>query len=139
MYQSQNQETHGCQNCHFSQILKFGEYVNIIVRVSSHTQVTIWVNSILNHIDTRAVLARCEIIWQGIQIQIVSRYCQIPIPYWYQKGEIVSIGMYQEKRFRTSTGCNPYHSLQMKHNLAHDIIPESCHINQQELDQEMVW
>ena len=36
----------------------FGKYVK--VRESLHTRVNIWVNTILSHIDTRAILLRNE-------------------------------------------------------------------------------
>ena len=44
--------THGYPNCNISRILTFGGYVS--VRESLFTQVLTWVNTILNHIDTRA-------------------------------------------------------------------------------------
>ena len=50
--------TLGYQNCNTSQILIFDAYVN--VRESLYTRVIIWVNTILNHIDTRGVLPRYE-------------------------------------------------------------------------------
>ena len=53
--------TLGYQNCKSSQILIFDEYVKVKVREYSNTQVIIWVNTILNHIDIRASLFR----WKG--------------------------------------------------------------------------
>ena len=50
--------THGYQNCNTNQILIFGGYVK--VRESLYTQVIIWVNAILNYIDTRLTLPRYE-------------------------------------------------------------------------------
>jgi hypothetical protein len=44
--------TGGYQNCNTSQILIFGGYVN--GNESLYTLVIIWVNTIVNHIDTRA-------------------------------------------------------------------------------------
>ena len=63
--------THGYQNSNTSQILIFGEYVK--VRESLYTQVIIWVDNIMNHIDTRVILPRYEGLY------IVYR------PKWYQK------------------------------------------------------
>ena len=50
--------TRGYQFCDTSQILIFGGYVK--GRESLHTLVIIWVNTIVNHIDTRATLPRYE-------------------------------------------------------------------------------
>jgi hypothetical protein len=47
--------TQGYQNWNTSQILVFGEYVEM--RKSFYTQVIIWVNNILNHVDIRALIA----------------------------------------------------------------------------------
>ena len=44
------------QNCNTNRIMIFSGYVK--VRESLSTRVIIWVNTILNHIDTRAVLPR---------------------------------------------------------------------------------
>jgi hypothetical protein len=49
---------HGYQNCNTSQILIFGGYVK--VKKSLYTRVVIWVNIILNHIDTMAILIGYE-------------------------------------------------------------------------------
>ena len=46
------------QNCNTSQILILGGYLKM--KESLYIQVTIWVNTILNHIDTRENLPRCE-------------------------------------------------------------------------------
>jgi hypothetical protein len=48
--------THGYQNCHVSQISIFGGYVKM--RETLNTQVIIWVNTILNHMDTRVILPK---------------------------------------------------------------------------------
>ena len=61
--------THGYQNCNTSQILIFGGYVK--VRESLYTRVIIWVNTILNHIDTREFLPRYE------------GSCNVYRPKWY--------------------------------------------------------
>ena len=50
--------TCGYQNCNTSQIMKYGGYVK--ARESLYTQVIIWVSTILNHIDTKAVLPGYE-------------------------------------------------------------------------------
>ena len=50
--------TCGYQDCNISHILLFGGYVE--VRDSLYTRVVISVNDILNHIDTRMILVRCE-------------------------------------------------------------------------------
>ena len=47
---------HGHQNCYTNQILIFGGYVK--VKESLYTRVIIWVNTILNHIDTSTILPR---------------------------------------------------------------------------------
>ena len=46
----------GYQNCDPNGILIFGEYAK--VRESFRTLVIIWVKTILNHIETRAILPR---------------------------------------------------------------------------------
>jgi hypothetical protein len=50
--------TGGHQNCITNHMLIVGGYVK--VRESLYTQITIWVNTILSHIDTRVVLHRYE-------------------------------------------------------------------------------
>ena len=50
--------THGYQNCNTNQIMIFGGYLK--VRESLSTRVIIWVNTILNHIDIRAILPTHE-------------------------------------------------------------------------------
>ena len=50
--------TCGYQNCYTSQILIFCGYLK--VREYLYTRVTIWVNAISNHIDTKAFLPRCQ-------------------------------------------------------------------------------
>ena len=50
--------THGYQNCNTSQMLMFGGYPK--VEESYYSRVVIWVNIMLNHIDTRAILPRYE-------------------------------------------------------------------------------
>jgi hypothetical protein len=50
--------TLGYQNCSASQILIFGAYVK--VRESLYTRDIIWINTTLDHIDTRGVLPRYE-------------------------------------------------------------------------------
>ena len=47
---------HGHQNCDTSQILIFGGYVK--AKESLNTGDILWVDTILNHIDTRAVSRR---------------------------------------------------------------------------------
>jgi hypothetical protein len=42
------------QNHHTNQTLKFGRYVN--VKKSLYTQVIIWLNTSLDHIDVRTIL-----------------------------------------------------------------------------------
>ena len=49
---------HEYQNGDTSQILIFGEYVT--VRESLYTRVVFWLNTILNHIDTRTILPKYE-------------------------------------------------------------------------------
>ena len=61
--------TYRYQNCNTTQILIFGEYVE--VRESLYIQVVIWFNTILNHIVTRAVVPR----YQG--------FCMVYVPAWY--------------------------------------------------------
>ena len=91
--------TYGHQNCYTSQILIFGGYLK--VRESLHTRVTIWVNTISNHIDTTAFLPRyqgsCMVYrpkWyrnqkyhQIIHTLLVSKNVEpsLSIPKWYQK------------------------------------------------------
>ena len=67
-----------------------------------YTQVVIWVEVILNHIDTRTILRRfegsCKVYrpkWYQIQ-----KYCQIPISYWYQKKEILMLGTQKKDNTR---------------------------------------
>ena len=67
--------TCGYQNCNSSEILIFDGYVK--VRETLSTQVFIWVNTILNHIDTRAILPRCE------------GSCMVYRPEWYQNKNTV--------------------------------------------------
>ena len=50
--------THGYQNCSTSRILIYGGYVK--VRESLSTRVITCVDTILNHIDPRAILSRYE-------------------------------------------------------------------------------
>ena len=57
------------QNCDTSGILIHGGYLK--VRESLYARVIIWVNTILNHIDARAILPRCE------------GSCMIYKPKWY--------------------------------------------------------
>ena len=47
------ESTCGYQNCNTSQLLIFGGYVK--VRESLYTRAIGWVNTIMNHIDTRVV------------------------------------------------------------------------------------
>ena len=63
-----------------SQILIFGGYVK--VKESFYTRVIIWVNTILNHIDTTAILSRYEdscLVYRPEWNQ-KHKYCQMPIP-----------------------------------------------------------
>ena len=46
------------QNCNISQILILGGYLKM--KESLYIQVIVWVNTILNHIDTRSLSPRCE-------------------------------------------------------------------------------
>ena len=48
----------GYKNCNITQILILGDYVK--AREYLNTQVIIWVNTILFHIDTRMILLRYE-------------------------------------------------------------------------------
>ena len=48
----------GYQNCNTSQIFIFGGHLK--VRESLYTRVIIWVNTTLNHFDTRAILPEVE-------------------------------------------------------------------------------
>ena len=52
------ESTHGYQNCNTNQIMIFGGYLKVTESLS--TQVIIWVNTILNHIDIRAILPTHE-------------------------------------------------------------------------------
>ena len=77
--------TCGYQTCNTSQILIFGGYVK--VRESLYARVIVWVNTILNRIDTRVDTPRYESFrtvyrpeWYRKQ-----KYSQLPIPNWYQK------------------------------------------------------
>ena len=63
--------THGYQNCHTSQLLIFVGYVK--ARESLYTRVIIWVDTILYHINTRAILPRYE------------GSCMLYRPEWYWK------------------------------------------------------
>ena len=76
------ESTHGYQNCNTTEILIFGGYVK--VRESLCTRVSIWVNTILSHIDTRAILLRYKdflmVYWPEWYWK--QKYHQIPIPYW---------------------------------------------------------
>ena len=56
--------THVYHNCNSSQIFTFGGYVK--VRESLYTQVITWVNTILNHIDIREILAKYESSLHGV-------------------------------------------------------------------------
>ena len=55
---SKNLPTHGCQNCNANPILIFSGCLK--VRESLYTEVIIWVNTILNHIDTMVILPRYD-------------------------------------------------------------------------------
>ena len=61
------------QSCNTNRIMIFSGHVK--VRESLSTQVIIWVNTILNHIDTRAVLPR----YAGSRMKYRARW------YWKQK------------------------------------------------------
>ena len=50
--------TSGYQNCNTNRVLIFDGYLK--VRESLNIRVIIWVNTILNHIDTRVILPRYE-------------------------------------------------------------------------------
>ena len=72
--------THGYQNCKTSQTLIFGGYFK--ERESLYTRVVIWVNTIIIHIDTRAILPKYT---DPHNIE-TNMYLQIIIDsYWYQK------------------------------------------------------
>ena len=52
---------------------------------SFYTQVIVWVNTILNHIDTRTILTKYEgscMVYRPKWYRI-QKYHQIPISYWY--------------------------------------------------------
>ena len=53
------ESTHKYQNCNTIQLMIFGVYIKM--RESLYTQVIIWVNTILNHIDTMAISPRYEV------------------------------------------------------------------------------
>ena len=77
--------THGYQNWNASQILIFGGYVK--VREFLYTWIIIWVHTILKHIDTRVISPRYEsycMVYKPEWYQN-QRFCQFPMPYWYQK------------------------------------------------------
>ena len=87
------------QDCNISQILIFGGYVK--VGESLYILVVIWVNIILNHIDTRAILPRhkdfsmvSRLKWyQDIFILPYfkkGKERKTPIPYWYQNKNVKS-------------------------------------------------
>ena len=72
--------TYGYQSCNNSQTLVFGGYVK--VRGSLYTQVIIWMNTILNHIDTRANLPKYEgscMVYRSKWYR-KQKYRQIPPP-----------------------------------------------------------
>ena len=72
---------HGYQKCNTSLKLDFGGYVK--VRESLYIRVIIWVNTILNHIDTRAISPRYEgscIVYRP-KWYWKQECCQTPIPY----------------------------------------------------------
>jgi hypothetical protein len=48
--------THGYQNSNTSQILIFREYVKVRESLYTRGFTKIWVDNIMNHIDTRAIL-----------------------------------------------------------------------------------
>ena len=50
--------THGCQNCNTRIILISGAYFKM--KESLYSQIIVWVNTILNHIDTSTILPRYE-------------------------------------------------------------------------------
>ena len=68
--------------------MKYGGYVK--ARESLYIQVIIWVNTILNHIDTKAILPSyeglCMVYW--LKWYWKYAYCRIPILYWYQNMRI---------------------------------------------------
>ena len=101
--------THGYQSCNTSYLLISGGYVK--VRESLSTRVIIWVNTILNHFDTRTILPRyvgsCMVyIPEWYQKQ---KYHQLPIPYQYQKMRNphyrYSNGI-RKRRYQSNTGYN---------------------------------
>ena len=77
--------THRYQNCKTNQILVFGRYLK--AREYLYAWVVIWVNTILDHIDTEAILLKYEsscIVYRPEWYQ-KQKYHQILIPYWNQK------------------------------------------------------
>ena len=80
--------THGHQNSNISQLLIFGGYVK-----GRDSWFIIWVNTSLNHVDTRTILPRYE------------GSCMVYIPEWYRKQKCHQLSIpYQYKKMR-----NPHH------------------------------
>ena len=79
------------QICNTSQKLIFGGYVK--VRESFYTQVIIWVDTILNHIDTTVILPRyeCSCIVYRPEWHWKQKQRQKPIPIPVKKYEILII------------------------------------------------
>ena len=71
--------THGYRNCNTSQILIFSGYVE--VRESFYAQVIIWVNTILNHIDTRAIYLGMKVLAWYIDLNGIGNINSIRYPY----------------------------------------------------------
>ena len=65
----------------------------IRVRESLYTQVIIWINIVLNHIETIVNLPRHEDSCMGyIPLNVIKKQpIKNPMPYWYQKHEFLTI------------------------------------------------
>ena len=74
--------TCGYQNCSTNQILICSGYVD--VRESWNTRVTIWVYTILDHIDMSPVLPKCDDSWTVYRHEWYAKqkYCQISMSCW---------------------------------------------------------
>ena len=80
----------GTYLCNTTQIVIFGG--NVKVRESLYTQVLTWVNTILKHIETRAIIPRYEGSYMVYRHEWSQqhKYSEIPIPYLYRNYSVFS-------------------------------------------------
>lgn len=70
-------------------VLIFDGYLRL--RESFSIQVIIWVNTFLKHFDAKVILTKFEGSCMVYRPECCRehKYCQITIPYWYHKCEIL--------------------------------------------------